>query len=89
MSERGGERTLFSEAGGEGVLEVVARVLERRVDYVTGHPGGTRSRSPEGARAATVVGAALGLQQMVTGGWEPLDGTELTETMLRMDVAAE
>ncbi len=50
MSDRGGERTLFSEAGGEGVLDVVARVLERRVDYVTGTPRGAGTRPPEGPR---------------------------------------
>ncbi len=65
------------------MLEVVARVLERRVDYVTGILEELGLDHPK-ARAATVVGAALGLQQMVTGGWEPLDGTEITETMLKM-----
>lgn len=87
MYERGGERTLFSEAEGEGVLDVVARVLERRVDYVTGILEQLGLEQPK-VRAATVVAAALGLQQMVTGGWEPLSGSEHTEMLLRMTLVA-
>lgn len=86
MSERGGERTLFSEAEAEGVLDVVARVLNRRVDYLAEILVELELDRPR-ERAALAIGAVLGLQQMVTGGWEPLGGKELTETMIRMTLA--
>lgn len=86
MYERGGERTLYSEAESEGVLPVVARISQRRIDYIAGILEELGLDHPQ-ERAALVVGSVIGLQQLVTGGWEPLGGTELTEMMLRMILA--
>lgn len=86
MYERGGERTLFSEAESEGVLAAVARVTDRRVGYVAGILEEIGVDAPQ-ERAALAVGAVIGLQQMVTGGWEPLGGNELTVAMVRMALA--
>lgn len=86
MYERGGERTLFSEAEAEGVLDAVARVSDRRIGYVAGILEEIGVPDPQ-ERAALAVGAVIGLQQLVTGGWEPLGGNELTAAMLRMALA--
>lgn len=86
MYERGGERTLFSEAEAEGVLPTVARVTGRRIDYVAGILVELGVPDPQ-ERAALAVGAAIGLQQLITGGWEPLGGNELTAAMIRMALA--
>lgn len=85
LYERGGERTLYSEAEAEGVLDVVGRVTGRRIDYVASvltECGVERAQE----RAALSIGAVIGLQQLVTGGWEPLHGEGLTEMMLRMSL---
>jgi AcrR family transcriptional regulator len=84
--ERGGERTLYSEAEAEGVMDIVARVTERRIDYVTGILRELGVDQPE-ERAAMAVGSVIGLQQLVTGGWEPLNGEALTRAMLAMSMA--
>jgi len=86
MYERGGERTLYSEAEAEGVLPVVARVTQRRIDHIASL---LLALDLDGSqeRAALAVGAVIGLQQLVTGGWEPLGGSELTTMMVRMATA--
>lgn len=87
MYERGGERTLYSEAEAEGVLDTVGRVTQRRIDHITSLIAALDVDRPE-ERAALAVGAVIGLQQLVTGGWQPLGGTELTEMMVRMVLVA-
>lgn len=86
MYERGGERTLFSEAEAEGVLAAVGRVTQRRIDHVASLLTDIGVERPE-ERAAIAVGGVIGLQQLVTGGWNPLGGTELTQMMVRMVLA--
>jgi AcrR family transcriptional regulator len=86
LYERGGERTLYSEADSEGVMEIVARVTQRRIDYVTAILRELEVEQPE-ERAALAVGAVIGLQQLVTGGWEPLRGDALTRAMVAMSLA--
>lgn len=86
MNERGGERTLYSEAEAEGVLEVVGRVTQRRIDYVTAILRELGFDDAE-ERASLAVATAIGLQQLVTGGWVPLSGDALLQTMLRMTLA--
>lgn len=84
--ERGGERTLYSEAEREGVMETVARVTERRIAYVTSILRELGVEQPE-ERAALAVGSVIGLQQLVTGGWQPLSGEALTRAMVTMSTA--
>lgn len=84
--ERGGERTLYSEAEAEGVMPIVARVTQRRIDYVAAILRELEVAQPE-ERAALAVGSVIGLQQLVTGGWEPLTGEALTRAMVAMSMA--
>ena len=86
MYARGGERTLYSEAEAEGVMPIVARVTQRRIDYVTAILRDLKVDQPE-ERAALAVGSVIGLQQLVTGGWEPLSGEALTRAMIAMTLA--
>lgn len=86
MYERGGERTLYSEAEAEGVLPFVASVTNRRIEYIARILTELGLAQPE-ARASIAVAVVVGLQQLVTGGWEPLSGNELTEMVVRMSVA--
>ena len=86
MYARGVERTLYSEAEAEGVMPTVARVTQRRIDYVTAILRDLKVDQPE-ERAALAVGSVIGLQQLVTGGWEPLSGEALTRAMIAMTLA--
>ena len=86
IHERGGERTLYSEAEAEGVMDIVARVTDRRIAYVTDRLRDLGLANPE-ERAALVVGAVIGLQQLVTGGWVPLKGEDLTRVLIAMSMA--
>ncbi len=67
-------------------METVARVTDRRIAYVTGILTELGVDQPE-ERAAMAVGSVIGLQQLVTGGWEPLTGEGLTRAMIAMSMA--
>jgi hypothetical protein len=61
-------------------------VTERRIAYVTGILRELGVEQPE-ERAALAVGSVIGLQQLVTGGWEPLSGEALTRAMVTMSTS--
>jgi hypothetical protein len=67
-------------------METVARVTERRIAYVTNILRELGVEQPE-ERAALAVGSVIGLQQLVTGGWEPLSGEALTRAMVAMSIS--
>ena len=87
MMLRGGERTLYSEAESEGVSAVVARVTGRRIDYVASILNDLGFRDAQ-ERAAVAVSAAIGLQQLVAGGWHSLGHRGITDALLRMSLAS-
>lgn len=86
MMERGGERTLYSEAESEGVSDVVARVTGRRIGYVASILTDLGFEDAQ-ERAAVAVSAAIGLQQLVAGGWHSLGHRGITDALLRMSLA--
>ena len=89
--ERSGERTLFAEASALGISDVVARALERRVSYTAGLLEGLGFALADARRrAAIVVAAVVGYQQLVAGGWAPDADTEprpLIETLFAVATA--
>lgn len=90
MKERGGERTLYIEAAEAGIHEVVGRVVERRVAYVAGVIEELGFDAVESRRrAALIVAAVIGYQQLVAGGWHPgagMDDAGLVASLLGMAV---
>lgn len=86
MRDRGGERTLYTQAEAEGVLDVVTRVIDRRMAYVTGILQELGFENAE-VRAAVAIAAVIGLQQLITGGWESMPGDEIVDTLLRQALA--
>lgn len=87
---RGGEATLYVDAEREGVQEIVARVSERRVDYVAdilvelGIDRGEAER-----RGAIALAVVLGLQHLALGSGRALvaDARMITTTALAMMTA--
>ncbi|MDP3209284.1 MAG: TetR/AcrR family transcriptional regulator [Rhodoglobus sp.] len=84
---RGGELTLYAEAEREGVLDAVARVTQRRIEYVAAILSelgfdDVQSRS----RAAISLAVGVGAQQLAAGGWRGAD-EHLTAALLRMALA--
>ncbi|KRA24140.1 hypothetical protein ASD65_06650 [Microbacterium sp. Root61] len=72
MQDRGGERTLYIEAAAAGIHQVVGRVVERRVTYVAGVIEELGFDAVEARRrAALIVAAVIGYQQLIAGGWHP------------------
>jgi AcrR family transcriptional regulator len=90
MRQRGGERTLYVTAAGEGVDAVVGRVPERRVAYVAALLEAAGFDADEARRrGATVVAAVIGFQQLAAGGWRAgprIETGELTASILRMSL---
>lgn len=93
MGERGGERTLYVAAREESVDAVVGRVTERRVAYVASLLEAVGFDADEARRrAAAVVAAVIGFQQLAAGGWRAgprVDTRELTSTLLRMTLSPD
>ena len=90
-TERSGERTLFAEASALGISDVVSRALERRVSYTARLLEGLGFAPADARRrAAIVVAAVVGYQQLVAGGWAPDADTEprpLIETLFAVATA--
>ena len=90
LGQRGGERTLYVTAAGEGVEAVVGRVTERRVAYVASLLEAAGFDADEARRrGATVVAAVIGFQQLAAGGWRAgprVETGELTSSILRMSL---
>lgn len=87
--QRGGELTLYATAAAHGVEDVVARVAERRIEYVTAQVAGLGFDEGESRRRAIIlVAAILGFQQMVATGWDPREGPqELVDSVFAATVA--
>lgn len=69
---RGGEATLYTAAERNGISDLVSRVTERRVAFMTSVLAGIGLDPAEARRRAlTVVAAVIGYQQLVLTGWHP------------------
>lgn len=85
FERRNGEATLYVQAEAEGVREIVARVTQRRIDYVAQileQLGFDRSEAQN--RSTIALAAVLGLQQLMAG----TNATELRENMAELTEAA-